>query len=155
MAQKAKPTFSLKDQLFNADKVAYLSGLFSAVYPDFKSNQFQQDVVSRFPELELKERIAHITEQLHAYLPADYLTALDIILKALPPELDPTLTDDDFGDFIIGPLNHFVATYGCSADYLDRSLDAMRAITKRFSAEDAIRYFINAFPEQTLEFLTD
>ncbi|MEM8862802.1 MAG: DNA alkylation repair protein, partial [Chloroflexota bacterium] len=79
---------------------------------------------------------------------------LDIILKALPPELDPTLTDDDFGDFIIGPLNHFVATYGCSADYLDHSLNAMRAITKRFSAEDAIRYFINAFPEQTLEFLT-
>ena len=154
MAQKAKPTFSLKDQLFNADKVAYLSGLFSAAYPAFKPDQFQQDVVSQFPQLELKERINHIAEQLHAHLPSDYPTALGIILKALPPELDPTKTDDDFGDFIIGPLNHFVALYGCTAEHLDASLNGMKAITKRASAEDAIRYFINAFPEQSLDFLT-
>ncbi|MFK7802881.1 MAG: DNA alkylation repair protein [Anaerolineae bacterium] len=154
MSQKAKPSFSLKDQLFNPEKVAYLANQFSAVYPAFRSAQFQQDVVSHFPNLELKARITHITECLHAHLPDDYLTALDIILKALPPELDPTKTDDDFGDFIIAPLNHFVAMYGCTAEYLDASLNAMKLITKRASAEDAIRFFINAFPEQTLEFLT-
>lgn len=155
MSQKAKPTFSLKDQLFNPEKVAFLANRFSAAYPAFQAADFQQDVVSQFPKLELKERITHMTECLHKYLPDDYPAALDIILKALPPELDPAKTDDDFGDFIIGPLSHFVAMYGCLADYLDASLKAMKAITKRFSAEDAIRYFINAFPEQTLEFLTE
>ncbi len=155
MAQKAKTNFSLKDQLFNAEKVAYLSDQFSAVYSDFAAAQFQQEVVSKFPELELKERIAHITERLHAHLPQDYLTALNIILDALPPELDPTLTDDDFGDFIISPLNLFVAEYGCSEEFLDASLNGLKQITKRFSAEFAIRFFINSFPEQTLAFLTN
>ncbi|MDI9336711.1 MAG: DNA alkylation repair protein, partial [Gammaproteobacteria bacterium] len=42
------------------------------------------------------------------------------------------------------------ATYGCKKDYLDLSYSALHALTQRFSAEDAIRYFINAFPEPTL-----
>jgi 3-methyladenine DNA glycosylase AlkC len=154
MSQKAKPSFSLKDQLFNPGKVAYLASQISAAHPPFQSAQFQQDVVIQFPNLELKQRIAHITECLHAHLPSNYLTALDIILRALPPELDPTKSDNDFGEFILAPFNHFVAVYGCTADYLSASLDAMKQMTKRSTAEDAIRFFINAFPEQTLVYLT-
>ncbi|MEM7738604.1 MAG: DNA alkylation repair protein, partial [Deinococcota bacterium] len=56
-------------------------------------------------------------------------------------------------DFIISPLSNYVALYGCTAEYLDASLDALNAITKRFSAEDSIRYFINAFPDKTFTFL--
>ena len=66
-----------------------------------------------------------------------------------PPELDPDNTDDDFGDFIFSPFSFFVAKYGCSEASLDLSLPAIREITKRFSAEYAIRFFINAFPEET------
>ncbi|MGB1252204.1 MAG: DNA alkylation repair protein [Candidatus Promineifilaceae bacterium] len=150
---KAKTTFSLKDQLFNPEKVAYLTDLFAAVYPAFPSVSFQQMVVDAFPQLELKARIEHIAVCLQKSLPPEYLTALDIILRALPPELDACLTDDDFGDFIIAPLNHFVAMYGCSAENLTPSLNALKTITKRFSAEDAIRYFINAFPDETVAFL--
>jgi 3-methyladenine DNA glycosylase AlkC len=88
-------------------------------------------------------------------LPAFYPHALTIILNALPPQLDPTQTDNDFGDFIIAPLNHYVAVYGCTSEHLDLSLNALREITKRFSAEDAIRTFINTFPDKTITFLTD
>lgn len=116
---KAKSTFSLKDQLFNATKVAYLSDLVSAAYPSFAADDFQKDVVDAFPSLELKERIAHISEMLHKHLPGAYPKALQILLKALPPALDPTKTDDDFGDFIFSPYALFVATYGCSAEHLD------------------------------------
>ena len=150
---KAKSTFSLKDQLFNPEKVNYLANLFVAAHPEFPADTFQQTVVRAFPQLELKERIAHIAACLHACLPQDYPTALAIILRALPPQLDPTKTDDDFGDFIISPLNHYVAVYGCSAENLTLSLNALREITKRFSAEDAIRAFINAFPDETMAFL--
>jgi len=155
MPQKAKPTFSLKDELFNPTKVCYLSDLISDVYPKFESKKFQTDVVNEFPNLELKERITHITQCLRKYLPNDYLEALKIILQALPPELDLKKTDDDFGDFILVPFNHFVATYGCTTEYLSESLQALRTITKRASAEDAIRYFINAFPDESLKFLTE
>ena len=152
---KAKSSFSLKDQLFNPDKVGYLAGLMVGAFPDFDRPGFQRDVVAALPELELKERIAHIATCLHHHLPADYPAALAIILDALPPELDPTQTDDDFGDFIFAPLSLFVATQGCTADYLAASLGALREITKRFSAEYAIRFFINSFPDETLAFLLD
>lgn len=150
---KAKSTFSLKDQLFNAEKIAYVSDLISAAYPAFAADAFQKDVVSAFPNLELKERIAHISHNFHAYLPDSFPKALDVLLAALPPELDPTKTDDDFGDFIFSPFSLFVATYGCSSEHLDRSLPALKEITKRFSAEYAIRFFVNAFPEETFTYL--
>ena len=150
---KAKGSFSLKDQLFNRQKVTYLAGLIKNAYPDFKRAAFSKKVVGAFPELELKQRVTHIATCLHNFLPADYLTALDTILKALPPELDPDKTDDDFGDFIFAPLSLYAATYGCTAQYLEASLNALKEITKRFSAEYAVRFFINTFPDETLRFL--
>jgi len=152
---KAKSSFSLKDQLFNAEKVEYLTELIVEAFADFDQQAFQRDVVQAFPVLELKERIAHISSCLHQYLPDDYSAALAIILEALPAPLDPSKTDDDFGDFIFSPLSLFVATYGCHTEVLESSLGALREITKRFSAEYAIRFFINEFPEETLAFLLD
>ncbi|AFY39691.1 hypothetical protein Lepto7376_3494 [[Leptolyngbya] sp. PCC 7376] len=150
---KAKSSFALKDHLFNAAKVTYLANLIAQAYPDFETDKFHTVVVSKFPKLELKQRITHITECLHRYLPEDYETALEILRRSLPPELDPTKTDDDFGDFIFAPFSMYAATYGCEEPYLQLSLEALKEITKRFSAEDAIRYFINGFPDQTLTFL--
>lgn len=152
---KAKSSFSLKDQLFNSDKVNYLATLISQTFPDFTQQSFHQDVIAAFPRLELKERIAHITACLHQHLPDDYQGALEIILQSLPPELDPNKTDDDFGDFIFAPLSLFVALHGCEPEHLNISLNALKEITKRFSAEYAIRYFINAFPDETFVFLLD
>jgi 3-methyladenine DNA glycosylase AlkC len=147
---KAQTTFSLKDQLFNAEKVAYLTALIEGPYPDFPAEAFAKSVISAFPALELKERVAHMAATLRACLPDGYPDALAVILEALPPELDPDRTDNDFGDFIIAPFSLFVARYGCTAEHLEISLDALREITKRFSAEDAVRYFLNAFPTETL-----
>ncbi len=145
---------SLKDQFFNPGKVSYLAGLIAAAYPEFPSSAFQEDVVALFPEQELKERLAHMTTCLHQHLPDDYLTALAILLRALPEELDPTQSDDDFGDFIFAPLSLFVARYGCLKEYLNISLNALKEMTKRFSAEYAIRFFLNEFPEETIAYLT-
>lgn len=152
---KAEASFSLKDQLFNQEKVDYLAGLILQVHPDFKAKAFSKKVLNQFPQLELKERIAHITSCLYEFLPSDYLEALSIILNALPPELDANKTDDDFGDFIFAPLSLYLATYGCETRYLDASLNALKETTKRFSAEFSIRFFINKFPDETLIFLKD
>lgn len=141
--------FSLKDHLFNRDKVAGLAAEVAAVYPAFEAERFVGDAVARFPELELKARIAWIAECLRVHLPSDYLAAVSVIVQALPEPLDASLADDDFGDFIHAPYSHFVADYGCSSEHLETSLEALREITMRFSAEYAIRAFINAFPEPT------
>lgn len=144
------PTFSLKDQLFNRNKVDMIAGQITRVYPQFDHIPFVNDTVARFSDLELKERINWISDQLKTFLPSDYNDALRILLASLPAECDPTLSDNDFGDFIYAPYAHFVAKWGCNAHDLETSLNALEIITTRFSAEDAIRYFINAFPTESL-----
>lgn len=150
MAEKSEPSFSLKDRLFNPQKVAYLSKRVLNAHPGFPSRDFEKAVMAKLPALELKERIRHIRETLRLFLPGDYARAVDILLRALPEPCDPTLTDDDFGDFIFAPFGDFVAHYGRQKQHLAFSLEALKEITKRFSAEDAIRYFINDFPDPTL-----
>lgn len=149
MAEK----FSLKDHLFHSAKISHLAQQIVAVYPKFDTENFHNEVVAAFPALELKARIEHIRTCLRKYLPQDYEKAVNIMLAALPAPLNEDLTDNDFGDFIYAPYNDFVAHYGCKQEYLLFSLSALKEMTKRFSAEDSIRYFLNAFPQETLSML--
>ncbi|MEL6610494.1 MAG: DNA alkylation repair protein [Bacteroidota bacterium] len=141
--------FSLRDQLFNASTVDGLAARFSAVLDTFERDRFVERVLEPFPDLQLKARIDHMATVLRDHLPPSYADAVGVIVAALPPPLDPSLEDDDFGDFILAPLSRFVALYGCTSEHFDQSVTALRAITMRFSAEDAIRAFINAFPDRT------
>lgn len=148
-----KEKFSLKDALFNAEKVQMLAKEIQTVYPEFKEHDFSEEVLAAFPKLELKARISHISEMLFKYLPSAYEEAAEIIENALPAALDENKEDDDFGDFIYSPYAEYVETYGCNAVHLDRSLALLRELTKRFSVEFSIRKFINTFPEETLAML--
>jgi len=153
MGSRAKEKFSLKDELYNPEKVEMIASEIKEVYPTFEASQFTKETLDKFPTLELKERIYHIRDMLHKYLPNDYQEAVNILLQALPTELDPSKSDDDFGDFIYAPYSEYVTAYGCSEKYLDFSLQALREITKRFSVEFAVRDFINNYPSQTLAML--
>lgn len=145
--------FSLKDALYNPLKVQKIASEIKAVHEGFPQEVFVKEVLARFSELELKERIYHIRDMLTLYLPQNFIKATNILLEALPDALDNSKTDDDFGDFIYAPYGEFVALHGCCAEYLDFSLRALREVSKRFSVEFAIRDFINAFPSETLEIL--
>ncbi|HFQ61418.1 MAG TPA: DNA alkylation repair protein [Epsilonproteobacteria bacterium] len=145
--------FSLKDELFNPQKVEKIAREIQEVYPSFDTQNFIQETLKAFSTLELKERIYHIRDMLYKYLPTDYQEAVSVLLEALPPELDNSKTDDDFGDFIYAPYSEYVTTYGCNEEHLDFSLEALRTITKRFSVEFAIRDFINIYPKATLKML--
>lgn len=142
--------FSLKDELFNPTKVALLAEQLTVGVPAFNSVAFQEAVCVKLPELELKERIAHIADVLAVHLDADFAVASQQIVNSLPEPLDPTRTDDDFGSFIWAPFGLYVARHGCTENYVEIALATLKEITKRFSMEDAIRPFINTFPEETL-----
>ncbi len=144
----------LKDLLFNQEKVTKLAKEIKGVYKDFQEKLFIKEILSEFPNLELKARIEHISTCLRNHLPEKYTEAVSIIVAALPPENDPKLTDNDFGDFIYAPYSLYVAKYGCTKENLKLSLNTIHEITRRFSSEDAIRYFLNSFPEETLKTLT-
>jgi len=150
-----KEKFSLKDKLFSPQKIEMIASEIKEVYPTFEASQFTKETLVKFPKLELKERIYHIRDMLHKYLPNDYEQAVTILIQALPAELDPSKSDDDFGDFIYAPYSEYMTAYGCSEETLDFSFQALREITKRFSVEFAIRDFINNYPEQTLAMLEE
>lgn len=155
MSIKAKPSFSLKDQLFNENTVGKLSARLAAGERGFRKGAFEREVLARFPELELKERIDWIVTTLERHLPGDFLDAKNALLRALPEPLDPNQTDDDFGSFIWIVPGEYVAKHGCSETYRDESLGFLREATKRFSSESAIRPFLKRFPAETMAFVRE
>ncbi len=152
---RAETSFSLKDDLFNEYSVARLADGLAAAGKGFQRKRFERAVLAAFPELELKARIDHMVSVLGDHLPAEVPKALDILERALPPPLDPTLRDDDFGSFIWVVPGEYAARHGCSSRHLKRSLNFLRESTKRFSAESAIRPFLRDFPDATLKFAHD
>lgn len=138
--------FSLKDQLFNAEKVTYLAGLFAS--DRFDPDAFVSRVIARLPELELKARISWIADCLGEAVPGDLPDVAPVILAALPEPLDPGKSDDDFGDFIFAPLGEWVAAVGI--DHPDPALEVLEELTQRFSMEWAIRPFLNRWPDTVL-----
>jgi 3-methyladenine DNA glycosylase AlkC len=143
-------SFSLKDQLFNEGKVKYLANLIFEVYSDFSEYDFVDCVMDKLLDLELKERMSWITENLYNFLPKDFNTATNILISSLPVACDTEHKDD----FIFGPYCEYVQIYGCDEINLKQSFFLMEKTSEYFSSEFAIRDFINRFPVETFEFLS-
>lgn len=152
---------ALKDQLINRDKVALLAADLAEASRRaghrFDAEAFTDECAARFDELELKARMTWIVDRLRAHLPtrgggdpAAVAAAVGILVDALPPELGPSRSDDDFGDFIHQPYAQFVAETCRTAELLPLGLDALHEITRRFTAEFALRFFLDDFPGPTL-----
>ncbi|MGQ4619713.1 hypothetical protein [Nocardia sp. R7R-8] len=107
--------------------------------------------MAQLPQLELKARIACVADVLASHLPADVGASTSLLVAALPPHDDATFTGSDFGLYTYAPYSDFVARYGCTHENLDSSLEALKQMTKYFTAEDALRYFLNAFPGETMK----
>ena len=140
----------LKDILFNESKISRIATEIQSHYPAFNKTHFIRETLAEFPKLELKARITWIADRLKKYLPKDFSKAVEILTRSLPAPCDPKGFDNDFGEFIYAPYSEYIAKNGCSREQLVKSLSALKEITTRFSVEDAIRYFINAFPKETL-----
>ncbi len=130
-----------------------------AIHREYKTldlNNFIKDIMETLENLELFERLDLITTNLKKYLPDSYPVALDILLKSLAPELPLERKDLDGLElwsehgFINVSITNYVAYFGL--DYFDISMNALYDMTKRFSAEGAIRYFILENPEKCYEY---
>ncbi len=135
----------------NPTRVESLAEDLSRVEPGFDAAGFVTAVVAQLPQLELKARISCVADALAAYLPDDVGATTSILVAALPPHDDATFTGSDFGLYTYAPYSDFIARYGCNGENLDSSLAALKQMTKHFTAEDALRYFLNAFPSETMK----
>ncbi len=141
--------FSLKDHLFNAESLGQLAGEFSAAVAGFDGDGFKAEVLAGLPGRELLERLEWIADCVERRLAADFPTMAAELRAAMPPPLDPTLTDDDFGRFIHAVPGILAVRHGLEA-HRDLALDLLEQATQRFSMEFYIRPFLNRWPEETL-----
>lgn len=139
--------------MFNKESVWFISKNIKNIYKDFNESDFLKETLTKFPELELKERIKWITINLEKFLPRDFETAVNILIKSLPKELDSEKNDDDFWYFILSSYWEYIANNWCNLKYLDFSLSTFKEFTKRFSMEFAIRPFLKEYQNETLKYV--
>lgn len=119
----------------------------------FEASRFQALALEELDALEFKARAAHIAAALGATLPADF----DHAAQWLEAALGPPGEGDDLAGFacgeagvagwIVWPMTDYVARRGLT--HPERALAALHAMTQRFSAEWALRTFIERHPEVT------
>jgi 3-methyladenine DNA glycosylase AlkC len=126
----AEPALALKE-IFNAERLKHIATEMTAVYPEFNAKAFLKLANDGLANLSIMQRMARVSECLHAVLPLGYEESLDV-LRALAPRLN--------SGFVSISLPHYVAMYG-GHDF-EQSMDALKYFTAFGSAEFAIRYFL-------------
>jgi len=149
----AQDTILMKDQLFNAESIGDLARDYERAIPGFDRDAFAARVLAGFPERELLARLDWIADCLEPFLPRSFPLMAEVLEAAMPPPLDPKLTDNDFGRFIHAVPGILAVRHGLEA-HVPRALDLLYEATKRFSMEFYIRPFLNTWPEQTLHRLS-
>lgn len=114
----------------------------------FDQKSFVHTVCQQIPKLELKARIQVFAEALHYHLSGNYAEDVALIKNMLGPE-NPNETGMFKEYYWVLPLAKYVELYGLSNWSI--SMDIIEEITKRSTAEYAIRPFIERHPKTTLE----
>ncbi len=140
--------YVLKDELFNIETITELSNTIKSIYEAFDSEIFIMTCIEGFSSRELKERMTYISDILEVHLPSDFYHATEIMLKVCEKT-------DVTGGFVYGAFCEYIEKHGCNEMYLEHSLNMLGEYTKVFSAEFAIRKFINCFPEITFQRMID
>jgi len=139
---------------FNPTMISQMGHHLARDNPHFDVHGFVETACNGLESLELKQRSNHIRDSLLTTLPADHRTACQMMLGSLHPVEDAELgqeTMDNLGirGWAIMPMADVVAMRGIQ-DF-DFSLDVLAQLTKRFSAEFAIRPFFIHDPQAALK----
>ena len=118
-------------EIFNVERLQHIASEMSAVYPKFDAKGFLKHASAGLDELSVLQRMARVSESLHAVIRLDYAQTLEL-LYALAPRLNSS--------FVSLFLPHYVASYGL--DDFERSMAALKYFTTFGSAEFAIRPFL-------------
>lgn len=140
---------------FNAEMISAAADHFGRVASMFPQEAFIRLATNGLDELELKARSLKITDALDQTLPADFHVATQILVDALDPrpagllgEVTKATQERGVTGWMVMPMADWVAKRGL--EDFDRSFWALHALTQRFSAEFAIRPFLDLAPEAAL-----
>ncbi len=123
----------------------------------FDARRFVRLASSGLEALEMKARALHICAALEDTLPADFAAAADLLQAALAPaETGAAMAqlqglEKGLRGWILWPVGEYIARQGMQQP--ERALQALHALTQRFTAEFAIRPFIVQHPALVFETL--
>lgn len=140
--------------LFNKDLIDRMANVISRVSDDFDLKTFVNLAKTGLEDLEMMARSEQISKALDRALPGDFEDQIAVLVAALHPtktsELSDMETDDQgIAGWAVAPLGAFIARNGM--DDPRASLAALREMTMRFSAEFAVRPFIQNHPDVAME----
>ncbi len=142
--------------LFSSDLVGWIAFHLKHHVEGFDEAAFHAAVLQALPALELKERSQLIADHLVRALPIDRAARHAILLAMLhPDEFDHAdKVSDRLGlcGWAVLPLTLVVGEHG-TGDFTG-SLETLRQMTKRFSSEFAIRYFLIEDQAAALEIMS-
>jgi 3-methyladenine DNA glycosylase AlkC len=135
--------------LINAEMVTELADRLARVIPDFDRATFEATANDGLEDLELKARVAQLADAMHPWLDPNVPTALGQLLASMGPPLEGT--EGVTASMVDWPILHWVHEHG--AEHPEHTLPTLREMTRRFSAEFAVRPLLNRDLLGTLEVL--
>lgn len=128
----------LKD-LYNEEFISSLARELKSIYKPFDIEKFSQRIFDEtWLDSELKQRMRHISQTLHDFLPSDFTEAVKILKPA----------SAKFSGFESMIFQDYVELYGLH-DF-DESVSALECFTRYSSSEFAVRVFIKKYKEKMM-----
>ncbi|EGG99743.1 DNA alkylation repair enzyme [gamma proteobacterium IMCC2047] len=149
--QTVNSRFPLLKESLNLLAVQQIAYCLRDIDPTFDHDSFCQKANNGLEQLELKARVYHLIDALHQVLPQNFEQASQILCQVKQHQLEaktPTIRA-----FTAWPLIDYVAVHGLQ--HPEIALKTLAQLTSLFSAEFAIRPFIQQHPELTFEYLHD
>lgn len=140
---------ALKDR-YSISFYDQFSEILTELIPHFEPEAFKAKIFAKgWEEKELKDRMYHTSEVLNTFFPANFQEAAELILKCIQRIRKSNLSTAGF-EFMFFP--DYIEKYGMS-DF-EIAMEVMPEITKFASCEFAVRRFILANPERSMELMT-
>lgn len=134
----------------NKKTVVRIAENISSAYAEFELERFVKLASTGLGGLELKQRVEHIIQALLATMPNEFQRCV-AILEQLPELWQRGEDTDSFQVFAAWPVIDFVAVKGI--DEPETAMPLLANLTSMFSAEFALRAFIDRYPEDAMVFL--
>lgn len=137
--------------LLNPSVVQSIGAHLQRVAPVFDRMRFEQLALGGLEVLELKARAMHLADALESTLPAGFVAGVEILEAALAPvvagaDLGALRTGPQgLAGWALWPMGEWVARRGLEDPH--RALQALHALTQRFTAEWAIRPLLLRHPD--------
>lgn len=138
--------------IFSTKSVKEISNQIKKSYKKFDQTSFEKQALKGISKLELKDRVKQISKSLECHLTDNFKRNTQILVSTLASEQEHEQQEwdgkaaDGLNGFLIWPFTQYIEENGL--EHFDDSMLALYEMTKRFTAEFAIRVFLEKYPEQ-------